>query len=428
MKTKSKAMRELERLFDTAKTEANSLIVDEAATVEAINAARDKLAGINAKIDTQRLLDAGKTFDDAGDEVKDTTPVNAPHIEVGMSPLFKNFGEQLTAIRNTARGVVDERLVRINNAAAGANTAVGSEGGYLVQQEFAQSIFETAATTGNILSRVDSHAIGDSANGIVWPDIDETSVASSIYGGIVANWVAEGEAAPATNAKWTQKSLRLQKLIGLAYATQEMGEDYAPLSSFYAQAFAEAITRESEAAIVAGTGVGQPLGILKGGGFVTVSKESQQVAATINWENITKVYNRAIKTNRPGLVWLVHPDAVQQLDFLAQVIGSGGVPVYLPAAAVGSVPALKGIPVIESDHCSTLGTAGDIVLADLKQYLWIYKGGVKYDTSIHVKFDTAENAFRFIFRANGCPKKDKALSVKNSNNTRSYYVGIANRA
>ena len=60
MKMKSKAMRELERLFDTAKTEANSLIVDEAATVEAINAARDKLAGINAKIDTQRLLDAGK--------------------------------------------------------------------------------------------------------------------------------------------------------------------------------------------------------------------------------------------------------------------------------------------------------------------------------------------------------------------------------
>ena len=177
---KSKAMRELDKLLDTAKTEANAIIVDEAATVEVINAARDKLAGINAKIDTQRLLDAGKTFDDAGDEVKDTTPVNAPHIEVGMSPLFKNFGEQLTAIRNTARGVVDERLVRINNAAAGANTTVGSEGGYLVQQEFAQSIFETAATTGNILSRVDSHAIGDSANGIIWPDIDETSVASSI--------------------------------------------------------------------------------------------------------------------------------------------------------------------------------------------------------------------------------------------------------
>jgi HK97 family phage major capsid protein len=89
---------------------------------------------------------------------------------------------------------------------------------------------------------------------------------------------------------------------------------------------------------------------------------------------------------------------------------------------------LKGRPIIETDHCAALGDKGDIIFADLSDYMLITKGGVIADTSMHVQFLAAENCYRFIFRANGMPKKNSALTIKNSSNTRSSFVTLAARA
>ena len=138
------------------------------------------------------------------------------------------------------------------------------------------------------------------------------------------------------------------------------------------------------------------------------------------------MYNRILDKSKA--IWLCHPDVAEQLDFLSFPIGTGGVPVYLPAAIAGSVSTLKARPVVESDHCSAIGDAGDFNFVDLSQYMLITKGGILADTSMHVQFLTAENAFRFIFRANGMPKKNSALTIKNSSNTRSSFVTLAARA
>jgi HK97 family phage major capsid protein len=137
------------------------------------------------------------------------------------------------------------------------------------------------------------------------------------------------------------------------------------------------------------------------------------------------MYNRAKRS--PSSVWILHPDVQQQLDLMYMAAGTAGVPVYLPAAANGSIPSIKGLPIIESDQCAALGTVGDIILADLNEYLWITKGDIKTDVSIHVKFEYAENAWRFILRCNGAPMKNSPLTIKNSANTRSSFVTLATR-
>jgi HK97 family phage major capsid protein len=139
------------------------------------------------------------------------------------------------------------------------------------------------------------------------------------------------------------------------------------------------------------------------------------------------MYNRALNPENPNYIWLAHPDVSEQFDYLNFPIGTGGVPVYLPAAQQGAVTTLKGHSVITSDNCSAIGDVGDLSYVDLSQYMMIYKGGVQADTSMHVQFLTAENCFRFIFRANGMPKKNKALTIKNSSNTRSPFVTLAAR-
>jgi hypothetical protein len=52
---------------------------------------------------------------------------------------------------------------------------------------------------------------------------------------------------------------------------------------------------------------------------------------------------------------------------MSMVIGTGGVPVYLPPGGLSHAPfgTLMGRPVMPLEFCETLGTEGDIVLADV---------------------------------------------------------------
>jgi len=342
--------------------------------------------------------------------------------------LFRNFGEQLGAIKRQATtGMVDERQARIDKEcrALGMNTNIGSEGGLAIQTDFAGMMMETAATSGNILPLVDRYDISGSSNSVEWVDIDESSVATTVFGGVQVYWAGEATAVTATQPKLLERELKLQKLMGVAYVTHEMEQNSNFVSDLLSRAFQTAINRELESTILGGNGVGKPLGMQNGGGAISIAKETGQASGTIVYENATKMYNRAI--NKQKSVWIMHPDCQEQFDFMAVPVGVGGVPVYLPATSMGSLSTLKGRPIIETDHCAALGTVGDINFVDLSDYMMIFKGGLQQDYSIHVQFLTAQNCFRFMFYANGMPKRTNSLTIKNSANPRSSCVKLATR-
>jgi HK97 family phage major capsid protein len=343
--------------------------------------------------------------------------------------LFRNFGEQLAAIKRSVQtGLMDEKQHRIQNEcrASGMNVNIGSEGGFAIQTDFAGTMMESAATAGNILPLVDRYDISDNSDGVKWVDIDETSVATTVFGGVQVYWAGEAASVAAKKPKLIERELRLQKLMGVAYATYELEQHSNFISDLYQRSFELAINRELEATILAGNGVGKPLGMQNGAVSISVAKEDGQEAGTIVYENIVKIYHRALNKNKSS--WILHPDCHEQLDFLSFPVGVGGVPVYLGASSMGTLPTLKGRPIIESDHCAALGTVGDINFVDPSDYMMIFKGGLQQDYSIHVAFLTAENCFRFIFFANGIPKRSSALTIKNSSNTRSSCVKLATRS
>lgn len=105
---------------------------------------------------------------------------------------FATLGEQLTAIRNAAKGQVDERLYAVNNDAKGANRQKGADGGYALQEDFAASILESAASSGEILSRVTSYTVGEGSSSVRWLRVDEDDISSSVCGGVRMYWAAEG--------------------------------------------------------------------------------------------------------------------------------------------------------------------------------------------------------------------------------------------
>ncbi|GAG20299.1 unnamed protein product, partial [marine sediment metagenome] len=92
---------------------------------------------------------------------------------------------------------------------------------------------------------------------------------------------------------------------------------------------------------------------------------------------------------------------------------------------------LFGRPVIVTEHCQTAGTSGDIILGDWSQYLIGGKtsgGAPKLDTSVHIKFDYDEVAFRAVLRNDGRPWWQSALTPKHGTNTLGPFVALDSNA
>jgi HK97 family phage major capsid protein len=86
-----------------------------------------------------------------------------------------------------------------------------------------------------------------------------------------------------------------------------------------------------------------------------------------------------------------------------------------------------GKPVLFSEATPQLGTAGDIILADLTQYLLIDKGGPGLLASMDLRFIEDETCFRFSWRIEGQPALSTPLMTANSPTSKSAFVALAAR-
>ncbi len=344
----------------------------------------------------------------------------------GEARPFRSLGEQLQAVVNAAKThVVDKRLLQVNNAVQGANEGTGADGGFAVQEDFAGSILETAVSTGDILSRVDSYTVGANSNAARWLMVDETDVSASVFGGVQMYWAAEGATVAASRPKFKELKLDLEKMMGFAYATDELLQDAAFMTGFFGSAFTVAANRLLEDAIISGDGSGKPTGILNSGALVAVDAEAGQAAGTLNARNILKMWSRALVSGRRNMVWLMHPDLEDQLPQLML----GDKLIWMPEGGISGAQyqTILGRPVLFNDNCQAMGTKGDVLLADLKQYMLLKKGTAKQDWSMHVEFLTDQMCFRMVLRCNGTPKVTAPITLKNSDRTRSPFVTLGPR-
>lgn len=352
---------------------------------------------------------------------------------------FRTFGDQLLAVARSAinarqGGQVDPRLVRgeseYSRAPTGAGEVDPSGGGFLVQTDFATAVFARAYDMGQLLGRVRKLSISGNSNGIKIPGVDETSRATgSRWGGVQSYWLGEGGTATTSKPKFRLIELDLKKLMANWYVSDELLRDASVVNSIANEAFAEEITFASEDSIFRGTGSGQPQGFMNSPAKVSVPKEAGQASKTLVYENVLKMWSRLWGRSRQNAVWLINQDVEPQLYALSQVIGTAGVPVYLPANGISGAPygTLFGRPVIPVEYCDTVGNEGDIVLVDLSQYVLADKGGVEAASSMHVAFLTDEMVFRIIYRLDGQSIWHSALTPYKGANTLSPFITLAAR-
>lgn len=434
MKTASQYRNDIKSAMDMvsaitgkAATENRDLTVDEVSAINEINAKIKTTQDMVSALEDSEILNAAMNAPAAPVTVEKRPALS---VQVMDKEKFKTIGEQMFAVMKAAcpGGHADPRLF---NAATGLGETVSSDGGFLVQQDFSNDLLEQVYQTGVLAPRCRRMQISGNSNSIKINGVDETSRASTRFGGVVGYWKDEAALKVASKPKFRQIELNLKKLIGLCYATDELLQDATALESFIRKAFPAEFGFMLDDAIINGTGAGQPLGILNAGCLVSVTKEAGQKADTLVWENVVKMYARQFAQSRNNSLWLINQNVEPQLMNMSMAVGTGGVPVYMPAGGATAQPyaTLFGRPVIAIEQCQTLGDKGDIIFADLGGYILAEKGGIQSDMSIHVQFLYDESVFRFVMRVDGQPERASALTpYKGGSDTLSHFVTLDARA
>jgi HK97 family phage major capsid protein len=346
---------------------------------------------------------------------------------------FTNLGEFAQGVQLIARGGNSEHdaVKKLMNAATTyGNEGTGADGGFLVPPEFSRTLWQKVEAEENLMNRCTP--LTPSGNSMALPK-DETTPWGS--GGVQVYWEAEGAAANASKAALELATQRLHKLMALVPASEEMLEDASGYESYLQAMVPGRMAAKINTAIVSGTGAGQPLGILNAPSLVSVEKETSQPADTVWMKNIEKMWARMYAPWRRNAIWLINQDIEPSLGGMAfqatgassDLPGTSAVPAYLPAGGLSASPygTLKGRPVVPVQAAKTVGDKGDIMFVDLNQYWVLRKAtGMKVDTSMHLYFDQALTAFRFMFRMNGMPMWSSAITPENSANTLSWAVTV----
>jgi HK97 family phage major capsid protein len=339
---------------------------------------------------------------------------------------FRTPREFLTCVMEAGQNrSTDKRLAPL--------AAVGSDeqgvfhdafGGFLVPESFAPGLKgrgpEADPTMGRTTMlpmsspRVSVHARVDSSH------------ATSVTGGLRVYRRAEADTVASSRMELERVTLNAHSLMGIAFATDEILTD-SPISfaALLAAGFGDEFQSQKFREKLQGSGVGEYEGVNNTPALISVTKETGQAADTIVYENVIKMYARC--WGKDGAIWLANHDCLPQLMLLNQSIGTGGVPVWQSSAREGEPSTLLGLPIFFSEHCETVGDAGDIILCNWAEYLEGELGGTSSASSIHVRFVNHEQTFRFSQRNDGRSWWRAALTPDNGS-TLSPFVRLAARA
>lgn len=354
-------------------------------------------------------------------------PVKNPKaIGAKLDGLFPDLASYMQAVwhQGNPNAEVREKLQTIKDY----QEAVGAEGGFLVPEEFRGEL--TRLSLGPSIVRPRARVVPMSSATLRFPKIDETSRVSSVFGGVVVYRTEEGAELAESEASFGSLKLEATKQTALAHVTNELVRDWGAFGMFISEIFPEAMAWYEDLDFLSANGAGAPLGALSAsnGAIIPVAKMPNQVADTIVWENIIRMYARMLPSSIQRAVWLASPDTFVELATMALTVGTGGSAVWLTDGTAAPVLTLLGRPVLMTEKApAALGTQGDLSFVDFGMYLIGDRQQLSVDSSPHVKFTSDKTTYRMIQRNDGRPWMEQPITPHNNSATLSAFVQLDDR-
>lgn len=351
----------------------------------------------------------------------------------GRTHGFNGIGDFLSALAGVTEGRPDNRLQPYRPPMnAGMTEGTGAAGGFLVPEQLMADILGPAFVESGVLSRVNTLPMRSSTLSVAgFNTLDHSSGAIA---GLTLNWTGEGDTLASQTPSLNDEMLKAKKGSVLVPVTNELLMDAPAANIQLEQILRQAARFGLEQAVLTGNGAGRPRGVINDAALITVAKESGQSADTIVFENVINMIARLHPNLLPGAIWVANPSILPQLlsmqfpvrDASLNVVGGSQVPITAEGGQVGAYQ-LLGLPLVLSETMPVLGDAGDIVLANFREYMFGLRQDAQITVSQHLKFDEDRTVFRLILRADGQGRWN-APATPLTGSTLSWCVQLAARA
>jgi len=265
------------------------------------------------------------------------------------------MGEFLQAVASAGMGAeVDARLAGnradgngFRAVASGGNQGAGADGGFFVGTQFSDALLDRAREESPILGMCRSVPISEGFESLDLPVIDETSRATgSRWGGVQVYRAAEAATVTASKPAFGKLKITTSKIMGIAYATDEILRNARAMDAIYGDAFSSEIAFKVTNEIFRGVGGDECLGIVGGTSTVDQAKETGQAAATILTKNLSKMWTHLPARSKPRSVWLINNECEPELDELTVPAGTGAVEPRIVTYGPDGALRIKGRPIL----------------------------------------------------------------------------------
>ena len=398
-----KAVEALEAVEAGTKTadEAKSIVEELKPQIETLTAERERalekkaledmtgeLNTLKGVIEDLRKPPAGlmPEADEEGKALSEDDPYSKGNLSVFQDIRLANKGDAEAKARLT------EGFEGLSPEGKALTEGVQAQGGYLVRPQVERQIVE-ARELDNVLRGLCSQ-INVTTNAI---QLDQLGLTTT------AGWVAELAQKPeSTGMTLATVTASVFTAAGLATASNQLLADSNPsVDGLVTADLAKRLVALEETAFIAGTGTGQPLGILNTPGIGATPLTSTNVIDLLD-AILDAIGDVETEHGAPSAI-LMHPRTWTKIlksrdaQDAFYIDPAGGV--QDPRTGLrGPVKSLWGYPVITSNRVPTnLGGGTNesrVIVGDFREALILDRQGITVDESSHVYFTTNQTVFR----------------------------------
>lgn len=367
-------LEEIKAMVATAEKEERSLTADE-------REKRDKMM-----TDVQEMSNDIEQLEKLAEEEARNMKTGNPDPEKDKAE-WRTLGEFVQAV---ASNPTDQRLRGRFIENRDQSLGVGSEGGFLVPEQFATDLLTVGPDEAIVRPRARIFTGGESDLHV--PAIQYSG--NNMYGGVSVNWIDEGAAKPATEAEFKRITLHAYEVAAHVPVTDKLLRNTSMIDTVVRDMLRGAIVNAEEDMFLNGAGGVQPTGVIGHASTVTVARTG---AAAVVYADLVNMYQRF--RGRRG-VWVIARNVLSELMTL---VDANGNLVWQPNARDGNPGTIFGFPVLISDNSPALGVTGDVLLADFSQYLVKDGAGITIAASPHVQFLNNTTVIKAFKTVDGTP-------------------------
>lgn len=291
---------------------------------------------------------------------------------------------------------VGKTITTINNATTNPSLA-----NYLVPQEFRSQLQMLPLPEPTFLNRVT--LIPSSTGTVTLPGLAQTT--ANEFGGVAFSWTEEAGEKPETEPIFTQTDIKCYELCGYTEISERaLSRSALSLESILVALFRPALNFTLDGVIANGSGSNRPLGLTVAAGVNTVARAT---AGAVSDVDLVGLKHAVQPQHRRGAMFALSDSVEQGLE---NATDSFGRPLFRSSTANGPYDRLVGYPYEVAMNLPAVGTMGDVIYGDMRQYYLVMEEEVTIAKSEHYKFQNNVVAFKVFLVVGGRPMHPRAFA------------------